>query len=383
MPTYGHTRKRKKRRREWSGASWARHHTNRRDALSQRFGGIDRDIERAFLNLPEQKRTELFARYGEVFGSSAKSYAKSTYAKWQSGSVTMSGQTAERLLELLPPLLSFDVRYQLIRKLRTHFIKPVHVDVTTTVSSWRDVVFPAVEQIVERTRYANLPAMVLSGVTWLSSEDGSLAQELLRSVEEEEARVRTSYLEAEFINIEMTLMALEGKRVDIRHTISIPNGVISLVIRPSSARLSPKPLKLTGGREMDNKPNGDGLIEVSNRDLTVARRRENLLDISADSLTDEERAAVRARALGEKLNLDVAAREADDKFFSASRDMAGTIRASQELDRGQGDYTINSTHETPSGRTSININRTPSRNNVYIWVSMAVVLVIVALVLFR
>ncbi len=62
------------------------------------------------------------------------------------------------------------------------------------------------------------------------------------------------------------------------------------------------------------------------------------------------------------------------------RDMANDVRVTQELDRTQGDYTINATHDTPSGRINININRTLSRNNVVIWVLITVIILVLIII---
>ena len=89
------------RRRSFSRNYWGYQNVSERAQLSAIAGGIDKDIERIFLNLPSYKLESVFSRYGREHGSSALTYARNTYQKWKSGSVQMSGKVAERLLNLV------------------------------------------------------------------------------------------------------------------------------------------------------------------------------------------------------------------------------------------------------------------------------------------
>ena len=90
------------RRNSYSGSYWGYKNVSERDQLSADTGGIDKDIEQIFLNLPSFKLQSVLIRYGKEHGSSALSYAKKTYPNWKSKKVKMSGKVAERLLNLVP-----------------------------------------------------------------------------------------------------------------------------------------------------------------------------------------------------------------------------------------------------------------------------------------
>jgi hypothetical protein len=58
--------------------------------------------------------------YGNAYGTSARDYAQRTIEKWQTGTVHMGGQTAERLFKLLPPRMPLAAKYQLVENLWNH-----------------------------------------------------------------------------------------------------------------------------------------------------------------------------------------------------------------------------------------------------------------------
>lgn len=215
----------------WSGAEWAAHHQKRRQDLTRRFGGIDEDVERIFLNLDKASLRALLRDYAARHGDGAAAYARSTYQKWKTGSVLLSGQTAERLLDLLPPYLSGQARYELIRKLRHNCLPKLTLNVACEPVNWRAAVQPAVAQVVSHFRSQSLPPHVTSVATWLASNDAKAAQALLARAEEEEAAIRTRLLAEEFRRIEALVGAYEGGRATIRHVISLPQGTVHVRIR--------------------------------------------------------------------------------------------------------------------------------------------------------
>lgn len=215
----------------WSGAEWAAHHQRRRAELTLRFGGIDQDVERIFLSLDHVSLRALLRDYAAEYGDGAAAYARTTYPKWKARSVLLSGQTAERLLDLLPPYLSSQVRYELIRKLRQNCLAKLTLNVTCEPANWREAVRPAVNQVVSHFRAQNLPPYVTSVATWLTRNDARAAQALLARAEEEEAVIRTRLLAEEFRRIEALLGAHDSARVTVRHAISLPQGTVHVRIR--------------------------------------------------------------------------------------------------------------------------------------------------------
>ena len=79
--------------------------------LRNLFGDAVYDIRKAFFMLDKDALDDLFADYGASYGQPAEKYARQTFPNWKSGRTNLSGQTMERLVELVPPYLSPEARW--------------------------------------------------------------------------------------------------------------------------------------------------------------------------------------------------------------------------------------------------------------------------------
>lgn len=224
MPYYYRSRKSRR-----SYSSYGSQHISQRDSLSRTFAGIDKDIEKIFLSLENSTLNSLLASYSEKFGKSAEIYARTTYQKWRSGSVKMSGQTASRLLELLPPLLPASTKFELIRKLRQGHFKKRSIYIKADVDNWKQSLIKPIQELVAESSSFSLPAEILIKARWLSDGDSASAERLLVAAEQEEAAIRVAFLEDEMRRIESILRDLDATR-RMSHTIELPQGSITLNI---------------------------------------------------------------------------------------------------------------------------------------------------------
>ncbi len=200
-----------------------------KDALSQLLAGIDRDIKRIFLSLPQRKLSKVFLEYGRTYGISKVIYAKSTYPKWQDGSVTMSGVVVARLLNLVPLAIGVDELFELVKKLRTAYIRKQDLEVSCDTSNWFKKVPPIVDGLVDYSNQFELPIEVVERLEWLSNGDGKAVQKMLAAIEVEEARVRTQYLKSEYARIGRMLNSIQGTS-EMTHKIEIPQGSVTVTI---------------------------------------------------------------------------------------------------------------------------------------------------------
>ncbi|MBL9145567.1 MAG: hypothetical protein JNM99_17955 [Verrucomicrobiaceae bacterium] len=207
----------------------ASQHISERHALSCSLGGIDRDVEQIFLNLPDQRLEMVFLRYGREHGMSALSYARKTYSQWKSGAVKMSGSVAERLLNLVPPVLDVSVRFELVKKLRNAHMHKEHRYVTCEPQDWRMQVAPVIADLLTASDKFQLPEHAVSRVRWLAEGDAAAAQRLLAAAEQEEAAVRIRFLDAEFRRIDYLLANIKATK-HVSHVIELPQGRINVAI---------------------------------------------------------------------------------------------------------------------------------------------------------
>ena len=131
------------------GGYWGAHHVSQRQKLSNMFAGIDKDIQIIFFRLNTQSLGTLFKKYGQLHGKNAESYARKTFLNWKTGETVLSGQTAERLLNLIPPYLPQNIKYELIKKLREHYLETQTKHITTTHEKWKNDVIPEVNELIK------------------------------------------------------------------------------------------------------------------------------------------------------------------------------------------------------------------------------------------
>ena len=184
------------------------------------------------MSLEQKKLDDLFKLYDERFGQGAARYARRTFNKWKSGEVRPSKQTFNRFLVRLPEVMSFDLKCELLRKLREEFCAGSHYELTISARDWRDALAPLVTEIIDKSYTAQLPKDVEEKLGWLATNDMQIARAILADAQAQESRNSIACLEQEFANIEW-LLAGSGRRSKVTHTLKLPLGTIKLNIKRS------------------------------------------------------------------------------------------------------------------------------------------------------
>jgi hypothetical protein len=190
---------------------YRRYGMSKRQVVSIMCGGIDGDILEVFLSVERKTLDKVFSAYDRVYGKSAADYAKRTYKKWRAGIVSPSGQTLERLVDTLPPLLSFGAKCELLRKLRERNRKKEVHRLKVDISNWANAVIPIVSRLVGKAYSAELPEIVEQRLNWLSSGDMQAAKTILVEAEAQEGRNAVALLRQEFQNIDALLPKVSAK----------------------------------------------------------------------------------------------------------------------------------------------------------------------------
>jgi len=223
--TYGRGRYGRPGRYRYS--NWGEWHQSKLDIVRRNFGGIDQDVRQAFFRLSSREFEAVLDLYAQRYGKSAAKYARTAYTRWRRGSTMMSGQTLERLLEVVPYVLGFETKLDLYRKLRDAHRPRETIRVKLTGGEDIALVEASVQRIVERAQAVPLPPIVDQRLVWLAQGDGLVARQLVAASEEAEGATIASSLHSELVELQRLFGGLEPNHT-LEHVIALPCGTVTV-----------------------------------------------------------------------------------------------------------------------------------------------------------
>ncbi len=111
---------------------------------------------------------------------------------------------------------------------------------------------------------------------------------------------------------------------------------------------------------------------------------EDIVDNALHNLDEKQAAEVTRKAADEIVRIAVQKRTAEYKNAAAQEEMSNLINNADMLDRSVSNYQINSTFETASGTTSVEIKKTPfsPANIILAAVGIAIILLLLYFLIF-
>jgi hypothetical protein len=182
------------------------------------------------MDLDTEHFDEVLALYKRTFGPGAARYARTTFKKWRSGTVLPTRQTFDRFYKFLPEEMSFDLKCEVIRKLKENYCPKDVFDLSVTTDNWKQALPPLIRSMEEKARSASLPREVTNRVAWLANGEAMAANAILAESQARETAATLAFLDQEFTNIEHLMENSNGRAI-VRHTIELPYGVINLHIK--------------------------------------------------------------------------------------------------------------------------------------------------------
>jgi len=205
------------------------------------FGDAVNSIRKAFLSLGGDALEELLQDYGSLYGVSAERYARKTFIYWRSGSTKLSGQTMERLVELVPPYLSPEQRFELIQGvLKRH--KPTKPYRVISVNGKEpeaglkeiDTVLASMKQ---DDPLAFVPEKVMQAANWLYDEDITVARAMIAEAQNAENELIKKAAAREIELLKRTVRS--GQLKAANYDVEMPAGKLSIVVfQPSRCFIS-------------------------------------------------------------------------------------------------------------------------------------------------
>ena len=180
--------------------------------------------------LDSARFNEVLELYKKAFGPGAARYARRTFEKWRSGKVLPTRQTFDRFYKFLPKEMSFDLKCEVIRKLKENYCSKDVFDLSITTGNWKDALPPLIRSMEEKARLSQLPREVTDQVDWLAQGEAIAANAILAESQARETAAALAFLDQEFLNIERLLDSSNG-RATVRHSIDLPYGQINLRIK--------------------------------------------------------------------------------------------------------------------------------------------------------
>jgi len=212
-------------------------HIRAYEELQRRLGPIVSDVTQALFALPVPERNTLLTAYRNRYGDKAADYAEQTFELWRSGARKMSGQTAERLINLVPTLLSSEQRYQLIKKLYQHHQRQQHTTRYVTIdpkvpSAALPHVREAMRCITQIRVLASLPKDAMTTIQWINDADVVAARALLAAIEQADQEMTVQQVKRSMADVEALLRSPSTK--SFREVFRFPNGTLIISSEKSS-----------------------------------------------------------------------------------------------------------------------------------------------------
>jgi hypothetical protein len=200
--------------------------------LNRMFGPVVVGIRSAFLQLSEDGLEELFQDYGAIHGNAAEKYARKTFPDWKSGKTNLSGQTMERLVELVPPYLEPEQRMALVRELAKQHepkgnkpYKSVAINIEAPGNAFAEI-DAALSAMEHEDVLAHLPENVMKAASWLYDDDITAARAVLAEAKRTENEIMKKSARREIELLKRTISSGQVKTAN--YSVELPAGTLRL-----------------------------------------------------------------------------------------------------------------------------------------------------------
>ena len=202
--------------------------------LEGRLGPVVSEIKSIFLRLDHEELEHLLYQYEQTFGRKAADYARVTLPKWRNGSTKMSGQTAQRIINLVPPYLTTGKRFELVRLLcnyhRDNQSRHITVD-PKEPSKCIPEIRASLDHFKNLASSENLSDDVFECINWINDYDSIIARKMLSEIQQQQAH---EVQQAVNIKMPKILDLVEQNKVSGYHEqFNFPNGKLFIFFEKS------------------------------------------------------------------------------------------------------------------------------------------------------
>lgn len=219
--------------KSWRSRGYGRTYSpSKYTTLFRNFGAVVGEIRKAFFSLEDDALDELFQDYGAIHGDAAESYARKTHLAWKSGKTNLSGQTLERLVELVPPYLEPEQRMSLVKLLAKQHepkgrkpYKSITVNIEAPGNAFGEI-DAALREMETEDVLAHIPEHVMQAAKWLYDDDITAARAVLAEAKRAENEIMKQSARKELELLKRTIGSGQVKTAN--YSVELPAGTLSV-----------------------------------------------------------------------------------------------------------------------------------------------------------
>jgi hypothetical protein len=307
------------------------------------------EVAKIFLSLDVETRSTVFRAYRLEFGEKKAEYLRRVYARWQTGDVSIASEMRERLLMFLPPLLSLQDKYAIVKALWNGARLQDTVHLTLSTDSQISTAIAPAQWRLREIRETGFPVAVASAVNWLTSDDAQLAVQLIDRFGHEEDRQVSEVLQTTLEEMQNFLLR-HGTSGSAFHEVKVPGLRITI--------------EMKGATVADNTGRGiaarSDASPLQRHEYATLARIENPNDLLGDALrqlSPEMSQEVLATAANAALDIQIKQKKAElDLLISRTKMELATQLVDRPIQPGVAVDLVDE-HRSENGYTRIHVER--------------------------
>lgn len=325
--------------------------------LDSKYRGANTLIIRFFYSLSEFQLKLLFAKYERHFGKEKRKYAEDAYPHWKRGTKGTSTETVERLIKLVPQVLSTADRYSIIKKLWSGFRVRETIRISMHPNSCNDLLVETLTERILRGTTVRIPESLNETLTWLYDEDSIAIKMTLESLEMEDAVLVTNALLMRVDEIKKAAQKADGLDFCSYVSLALPFANITIEISNSKA------LKTMSENPRDDLSKKDGQIVPQNdQKPVIIQNPGDLLGDALKLLPQKKAEELMGKASEEALRLQVKQKEIqiDREAFKVNIDnvVGGAQRAAEDKNI---EFEVKHEQTSAHGRSTVHVKTVPQQ----------------------
>jgi len=213
--------------------NWYEHTVSQRRQLSGDVGGIDNAVLSYLYQLESQSLCRFVQEYRRRFGDGPAKYAESSFNEWKSGAKLPAAKSVARFLKVVPPLLTYDEKFELLkgvydrtRDTETHSMTVILGHSEHKLAQLGDLF----KRLCQKPSQHTLSPRVQSLLEWASDHDSQIARRLMVALETEQSVSISTAAEGELQRLVRSIREM-NQSAEGTHQIDLPYGTIVVTVR--------------------------------------------------------------------------------------------------------------------------------------------------------